>query len=430
MKIKAKYMDYTEVMSLPRPKYVSPRKPSLLLATVIRFASIPDFRAVRFSYESSGMERAGKGPWLILMNHSSFLDFQIASRILYPRRYNIVCTSDGFIGKERLMRFLGCIPTHKFVPDITTINDIRYALHENGTSVLMFPESSYSFDGTTTPLPRKLGVLLKLMKVPVVMITTYGSFTRDPLYNNLQKRKVKVNAKVECLLTPEEIESRGVDELDALLDKSFALDYFKWQADNQVRTDEPFIADGLDRILYKCSECGAEGSMEGKGLQLKCNACGCTYTMDPLGRMNALHGRTRFPHIPDWYAWERSKVREDIVEGRYSLDTDVRIAMAVDYKALYFVGEGHLHHDVNGFVLDGCDGKLHYVQSPTACYSLYSDYFWYEIGDVICIGDKDCLYYCFPERKGIVARTRMAVEEIFKLHRSLRGCKSHPEPEG
>ena len=89
--------------------------------------------------------------------------------------------------------------------------------------------------------------------------------------------------------------------------------------------------------------------------------------------------------------------------------------MLVDTKAIYMVGEGRLIHDKNGFTLTGCDGKLNYNQPPQCSYSLYSDYFWYEIGDVICIGNKDCLYYCFPEKEGVVAKTRMATEELYKM---------------
>ena len=44
-----------------------------------------------------------------------------------------------------------------------------------------------------------------------------------------------------------------------------------------------------------------------------------------------------------------------------------------------------------------------------------SDYFWYEIGDMVCIGNKDALYYCFPEKEGIVTKTRLAAEELYKL---------------
>jgi hypothetical protein len=68
-------------------------------------------------------------------------------------------------------------------------------------------------------------------------------------------------------------------------------------------------------------------------------------------------------------------------------------------------------------VIDGCDGKLHFEQSPAACYSVNSDYFWYEIGDIVSIGTNDCLYYCFPKKPNIVAKTRIAVEEMYQLYK-------------
>ena len=79
-------------------------------------------------------------------------------------------------------------------------------------------------------------------------------------------------------------------------------------------------------------------------------------------------------------------------------------------------GQGVLIHDADGFRLTGCHGKLQYSQGPLACYSLYSDYFWYEIGDMIGIGNQDVLYYLFPKNCGdVVAKTRLAQEELYKL---------------
>ena len=84
-------------------------------------------------------------------------------------------------------------------------------------------------------------------------------------------------------------------------------------------------------------------------------------------------------------------------------------------EAIYRVGEGTLIHNNEGFKLTGCNGKLNYVQKPLASYSLYSDYYWYELGDMICIGDKKILYYCFPKSKyDVVAKTRLAVECLYK----------------
>ena len=91
------------------------------------------------------------------------------------------------------------------------------------------------------------------------------------------------------------------------------------------------------------------------------------------------------------------------------------ICIMHDMKAVYQVGEGKLQHDKNGFYLAGCEGNLAYHQSAKVSYSLYADYYWYEIGDVICIGDMEQLYYCFPKENIPVAKVRIAAEELYKL---------------
>ncbi len=140
--------------------------------------------------------------------------------------------------------------------------------------------------------------------------------------------------------------------------------------------------------------------------------------MDELGGLRAEEGETEFSHIPDWYRWERETVRQQILDGTYLLDVPVQIGMMVDHKAVYMVGEGRLKHDTEGFLLTGCGGRLEYRQSPLSSYGLYADYYWYEIGDVICIGNSDVLYYCFPQGGDVVARTRMAAEEMYRLRRN------------
>ena len=156
MKIKTKRLSYEEVMALPRPKHRDPLKPLFLLQLVVRVLAIFDLFPTKFTFQTHGMEQIKKGePCLILMNHSSFIDLKIASRIFFPKRYGIICTTDGFVGKGWLMRLLGCIPTQKFVSDMTLIRDMEYLLKKKKVSVLMYPEASYSFDGTATPCPGK-----------------------------------------------------------------------------------------------------------------------------------------------------------------------------------------------------------------------------------------------------------------------------------
>ena len=97
------------------------------------------------------------------------------------------------------------------------------------------------------------------------------------------------------------------------------------------------------------------------------------------------------------------------------------IAVLTDTKNLYMVGEGRLTHGAEGFHLTGCDGKIDYEQKPLSSYSLNSDYYWYEIGDVISIGTNKMLYYCFPKTEGdFVSKTRLATEELYKIKKAER----------
>ena len=422
MKIKTRNLSYDEVLALPRLKHRKPMKPSRFLATVVRVVSAPTLKKIKFSYTTERMELVGKKePCLILMNHSSFTDMKLAFGIFYPRRMGIVTSVDamsGILGK--LMRWLGCTPTHKYVSDISLIRDIKYMLKENKTSVLMYPEAGYSFDGRATAIPKGLGSLMKRLDVPVVTVITEGAFHRDPLYNMLQIRDVKVSAKVKCIATREEIKEKTADELDALLEEAFSFDNFAWQRDNKISIDVPYRADGLHRILYKCPHCNAENQMEGKGTRLTCHACSKMWDMDEYGQLSALDGNTEYAHIPDWYSWQRECVRKEIEDGTYLLDTDVDISIQVNLDGVCNIGAGHLRHDINGFHLTSADGKLDYKQSPIFSHTLYSDYYWYEIGDVIGIGDNEFSYFCFPKSNASVTKARLATEELYKIKRVRR----------
>ena len=407
--------NYDEVVAMPRAPHYKPKKPNIFFRTLIRVLSAKDLIPIKFSIVRHDMEKAGKGPYLILMNHSCFLDMEIASAVFYPMPYGIVTTADGFVGKDWLMRQIGCIPTQKFVSDLTLVRDMDYMLKKNKTSVLMFPEAVYCLDGKALPLPRKMGGLLKLLKVPVVSVHVDGAFLRTPLYNALKCRKVPVCAKVKCLLSAEEVREKSVEELDAIIDEAFTFDHFKYQKENNIRINAPDRAHGLERITYKCPHCMAEGQMKGEGEYLTCNACGKKWFMTDLGELQATEGETEISHIPDWFDWQRECVRRDLEEGKYELETDVEIAMLVDHKRIYVVGDGHLSHTKEGFHLTGCDGKLEYIQKPQASYSINSDYYFYERGDIISIGSRDGIYYCFPKDNTPVAKAKLAAEELFKL---------------
>ena len=138
-------------------------------------------------------------------------------------------------------------------------------------------------------------------------------------------------------------------------------------------------------------------------------------------------GETEYPHIPDWYSWQRECVKKELEDGTYLLDTDVQIAVQVNLKGVCNIGKGHLRHDENGFHLTGADGKLDYKQSPLFSHTVYSDYYWYEIGDVIGIGDNEFSYFCFPSESVSVTKVRLAAEELYKMKKLSRNARGDSE---
>ncbi|MBE6761983.1 MAG: hypothetical protein E7551_06810 [Ruminococcaceae bacterium] len=417
MKTTVKKKSYSYALSRVSQDHKKPIKPFFIMQTLIRVLSFFTLLPLGFKSKKIGMEKVAKNqPCLYLMNHSAFVDLQIASKLLWPKRYSIIMTSDGFVGKNLLMKTIGCIPTQKFVSDSVLVRDIFHAVKKNNTSVLLYPEASYSFDGTATTLPESLGKLIKKLGVSVVTIITKGAFAHQPLYNNLKKRKVKISAEMECVLTNEQIENLSFDKINQIIGEKFKFDNFRWQQQNKIEIKEKFRADYLHRVLYKCPHCSVEGETVGEGTTLTCKACGKVWELTEYGFMRAQNGETEFDHIPDWYNYERQEVRRELLEGKYLLDCDVDIYMLTDMKAIYNVGSGHLIHNNNGFTLTGCDGQINYTQAPELSYSLYSDYYWYEIGDMVCIGSGKVLYYCFPKDKSVsVAKVRLAAEELYKI---------------
>ena len=96
MKTTFRKMDYEKVMALPRFDRKKPKKPNIFWRGLIRFLTNFGMLGTKFTYETEGFDKIGKDePCLILMNHTCFLDMQIAHRILFPRVFNIVCTTDA-----------------------------------------------------------------------------------------------------------------------------------------------------------------------------------------------------------------------------------------------------------------------------------------------------------------------------------------------
>ena len=361
-----------------------------------------------------------KPPFVLLCNHNAFMDFKVATKAIYPWRANYVVAIDGFIGREKLLRDVGCICKRKFTNDTTLVKQLIQTI-KNGDIAVIYPEARYSLCGTTAVLPESLGKLCKLLKVPVVTLICHGHHVNSPFWN-LHDRGVKpTEAEFTQLFDAESLKNATVEEINKKIIEAFQYDDFAWQKERGIKITYKGRAEGLHKVLYQCASCKTEYKMSSKGTILKCEACGKEWEMTELGELKALTGETEFSHIPDWYEWERANVKSEVEAGTYSTgELPVRVDSLPNAKKYIPIGEGTMVHDMNGFrvkVTDP-DGDVHEMEKNVP--SLYSCHIEYEylgkFGDCVDLNTLKDTWYIYPDPKKCefaVTKMALATEELY-----------------
>lgn len=370
-----------------------------------------------------------KPPYLMLCNHNSFLDFKVLTKAIFPSRANYVVAIDGFIGREKLLRNVGCICKRKFTNDIVLVKQLKQVL-KNGDIAVVYPEARYSLCGTTAVLPESLGKLCKVMKVPVVTFICHGNHVTSPFWN-LHDRGIKpTEAEMTLLFTPEELAGMSVEEINKKLVEAFQYDDYRWQKERGLRTKYKKRAEGLQKVLYQCPACKTEFRMETEGTKLRCKACGKTWVLNELNELTAEDGQTEFSHIPDWYEWERGNVRAEVEAGTYtSGELDVHVDSLPNAKGYVRLGNGKMVHDGKGFRVWGTDdqGMAFSMEIPAATqYSVHIEYEYLgKYGDCVDLNTLQDTWYVYPHGNDFaVTKMALATEEVYQKIRREENKKA------
>lgn len=373
---------------------------------------------VPYKIEKFGMEDL-KPPYILLSNHMYFVDFQLSAMATYPHRVNNVATIDGYYRRPWLMELLGCICKRKFTNDLHLIKSIRKVL-KRGDILCMYPEARYSPVGTTAILPDSLGKLIKMNKVPVVVLLHHGNYLHTPFWNYRKPRKAPLYTTMTKILSTEDVERMTADEINTAVRDAMKYDEYEWQKKQGIIIDEPFRAEGLHKVLYQCPNCKTEHKMDSKGSEIFCTECGRRWRMNEDGSLKALIGETEFSHIPDWYEWQRTEVRKQIENGSYSFSDEVEVYSLPRCMRFMNLGKARLtHNSEDGFVLEGhYRGKDYKIQrKPIEMYGVHIEYDYCYVKPFDCIDistEKDS-FYCYPKSRNVVTKLSLATEEIFKI---------------
>ena len=212
-----------------------PKKPSpVLMGLAKAIISRPDIKKRGAVITKHGTEEYEGKPYLLLVTHSSMVDFNLMLLATDPYPVNNVMTLEGFnTYTEPLMRSLGVLGKRKYIADVNLIRNMKYCLHQLKTVFVLFPEARYSLDGCTSFLPDTLGKLIRMMRVPVLMLKIHGNFVTCPQWNKIDK-KSKVTADMYPIVTADEALHLSPDVIQKRIEEEFRYDDFAWQYEKRV----------------------------------------------------------------------------------------------------------------------------------------------------------------------------------------------------
>ncbi len=400
-----------------------PKKRSFAPWLAKTIISWPDLKKRDAKLTRTNMEILDGKPYLLLINHASKVDLNMMYKATHPAKLVNVMTLEGFRDFTLpLMDLLGVIGKRKFIQDLSLIRNIKYTIEELGAIFVMYPESRYSLDGTTSFLTPSLGGLVQMLKVPVAVMTLRGNFVTQPQWNKKNKFTY-VEGEIRPIITPDEAPTITAKEANARIAEAFVYDDYAWQFENKIVIDDPGRADGLHSILYKCPRCGKEFRMYSGGTELWCEACGARWEQDEYGRLHATDGgETVYEHIPDWTRWERECVREEVRNGTYHfVDEDARIETLPSWTKFYKQGHGRVEQTVEGTRVDV---DSYYGGEPTTLFrpaldldSMHIEYDYLGNGDCIDISVPKDSFWCYLSKRDQITKIAFATEEIYLLAR-------------
>ncbi len=371
----------------------------------------------KYKVEKINMEGL-KPPYMLLSNHMYFIDFELCAMGTFPHRVNNVVSIDGYYRRPWLMELIGAICTRKYTTDLHLVRSIMKVLRR-GDILCMYPEARYSPAGVTSYMPDSLGTLIKRAGVPVVAVVHHGNYLHSPFWNFRQKRKVPLHTTMTKILTPEQIKQMSSGEIMDVLKRALEYNEYRYQLEQGIRITEPYRAEGLHKILYQCPHCMTESKMDSEGSEIFCRECGKRWVLGEDGVLTATEGETEFPHVPDWFAWEREQVRGQIERGEYRFEDQVEVYSLPRTWRFERLGCAKITHTIeDGFVLEGhYRGEDYRIQRlPIQTNSLHIEYDYCYIKPLDCfdISTEDDSFYCYPlTRQNVVTKLAFATEELY-----------------
>ncbi len=366
---------------------------SIIYAAFFRFSDLVLKRRQRLTVDNAAV-RDRKAPFIVLSNHESFYDFYYI-RQLFPDVNPAFVVNRHYISFpviRTLAKKAGFIPKRLFSPDRATPLGIMRAIRA-GYPVVIFPEGRLSVSGRNYPILDRGAAFYRRLGTDIVLCRISGAYLCNPKWRKRFFRG-EIGVSVPRVITKDEAAAMTDEQLDALIGETLSYD----DSVSERAFERNGRAKGLEKILYRCVDCGALWSTEGRDNALVCRACGKTRTLDAHYRFD--DGMT----IGAYYARIKDLERETLFGE--PLETPVKITVFPE-KGKKRRGKGVCTLDRNGFScrFDGGAFTVPFAELPALPFSCGTEFETYYQND---------LYYFYPIENPLEAARWALLVDLIK----------------
>ena len=358
---------------------------------------------LRYKVKVIGKEKLANidGPYLMLANHHSFLDPFAVSQIDKKQRfayvYNRYFLRLPVFG--RMLTNAGLIPKRMFTPDFECASKIIRML-KAGYSVPIFPEARLSTDGGPSEIEESTSKLVKLVKVPAVLIQVRKSYFLKPKWRPARYGG-KIEVEIMDVIQPEQAKEMSLDEIQKKIVNSLSFNAFD---SKDISFKKKNLAKGLENALYMCPHCGTLYSNISDKNTLTCSHCGKSYHVKP----NYQFEEEDISNIHDYYGKIKEIELKDIESKVFDIEVDTLIFEKDMRKTRKEKGVFHLDKDHITYKSSTNDTFFEYETTKLQgiAYSANEEFEMWHNGE---------LYYFYPSKDDRRICTRIAL-----IHELLR----------
>ena len=245
-----------------------------------------------------------KPPFLILANHTTDYDaFFVAGAFKCPIYFVMSDHVSSIPVAGKLVKFfVRPLPITKSSLDAGVVREIISVVNQGG-AVGIFPEGNKSFAGDMSYIKPTIAKLAKKLNIPVVLFHIEGGYFSQPRWSKT-KRKAKIHAYVNEVISPKELEQLSIDEVYNRIVDGIRINAYEVQEKETLHFYGKKLAEGIETMLYACPECGAIGTIRSKDDRFWCSACGdsCTF----LDNGHIVGGK--FDRLDEWDRWQKKHI--------------------------------------------------------------------------------------------------------------------------